>query len=262
MGWSSSRLKPEGGRSKQADISAKTSRLVGLAYDDGFRGGIALLATLILQTAFVLVPVQDAQVFTPGGLQWLLPSLCISLNVFSLTFVVWTHVLFTRTDATEAHRIAVAQYRRGPSRLSRTLGFGDESNWATMAAVTALFVSIAAAISSAREGFTWLPVLVVITAATSWATMVYAFALRYFRLNAGGETITFDIAEHTSGAPQFIDFVSMSVMVSSVGALSAGTPRTRASLAAVRTHTFIAFGFNALVVAMTVSLVTSLIASI
>lgn len=110
--------------------------------------------------------------------------------------------------------------------------------------------------------FLWLPALVVITAATSWATIVYAFALRYFRLNAGGETITFDLAEHATGIPQFIDFVSMSVMVSSVGALSAGTPRTRASLAAVRTHTFIAFGFNALVVAMTVSLVTSLIASV
>ena len=51
-------------------------------------------------------------------------------------------------------------------------------------------------------------------------------------------------------------------MVSSIGAMSAGTPRTRAGLRAVRTHTYIAFIFNALVVAMTVSILGSLIAGL
>lgn len=52
----------------------------------------------------------------------------------------------------------------------------------------------------------------------------------------------------------------MAVMVSSVGAMSAGVPRTRAGLTAVRTHTYISFAFNALIVAMAVSLIAGLIA--
>lgn len=50
-------------------------------------------------------------------------------------------------------------------------------------------------------------------------------------------------------------------MISSVGALSGGTPKTRAGLNAARTHTFLGFAFNALVVAMVVSLVTGLVAN-
>ena len=64
-----------------------------------------------------------------------------------------------------------------------------------------------------------------VTVAASWATVVYAFGLRYFRMH------------------------------------SAGTPRTRLGLTAVRTHTFISFTFNALVVAMAVSLITGFIAA-
>lgn len=76
-------------------------------------------------------------------------------------------------------------------------------------------------------------------------------------MHVAGETITFDIDED----PTFVDFLSMAVMVSSVGAMSAGTPRTRLGLSAVRTHTFISFAFNAIVVAMAVSLITGFIAS-
>lgn len=100
-----------------------------------------------------------------------------------------------------------------------------------------------------------LPVLT--TTAGAWTTVTYAFALRYFRLHAAGERIEFDIDED----PRFLDFVSMAVMVSSVGAMSAGTPRTRAGLSTVRSHTALAFVFNAFVVAMVVSLVAGLIAT-
>lgn len=237
----------------------KSRRLIPLPYDDGFRGAIASLVTVLMFVGLVALNFSGVTQLRIGTLPSLLPSLCISLNAFSVLFVVWTHQLFTGTDPELAQRIAVRQYRRGPSRLSRAFGFGDESSWAATAAITALIVSIAAAVTSAQHGGVWLPVLALATAATSWATMVYAFALRYFRLNAGGEAITFDLDPQLEGKPRFIDFVSMSVMISSVGALSAGQPRTRASLAAVRTHTFISFGFNALVVAMTVSLVTTLI---
>lgn len=239
---------------------------VPLRFDDGFRGWIALAATSVLQAA-VLVWIEVAGGGLGENLLILISSVCFTLSVFSIVFVVWTHRIFTGSSGPLAIRVAAEQFRRGPSRASRLLGFGSESTWAMTAAVTALIVAIAAVVIGAAHHTYWLPLLVLLTAGSSWATMVYAFALRYFRLHAGGERFEFLIDE-IQGAdgvpardPGFIDFVSMSVMVSSVGALSAGEPRTRAGLAAVRTHTFIAFAFNALVVAMTVSLVTSLIAA-
>ena len=49
------------------------------------------------------------------------------------------------------------------------------------------------------------------------------------------------------------------LMVSAVAATSAGTPRTRSGLTTMRTQTYISFSFNAIVVGMAVSLITSLI---
>jgi len=181
-------------------------------------------------------------------------ALCTMFSGFSLIYLIWTHRIYTRLDRQRAERIAALQYRRGPSRLARLLGFARTEDWAIFAASTALIIAVAATIVGPGNA-AWLPVLVLLTAGTAWATMVYAFALRYFRLNAGGERITFDLDEPA----EFVDFVSMSVMVSSVGAMSAGKPRTRAGLGTVRTHTFIAFAFNALVVATIVSLVSGIL---
>lgn len=114
----------------------------------------------------------------------------MSLNACSILFMVWTHRVCTRADPDTAQRIAMRQYRRGPSHLSQAFGFRDESNWATMAAVTALIVAVAAAVTSAQHESVWLPVLVLITAATSWATMAYAFAPRYFRRRRCDDGVT------------------------------------------------------------------------
>lgn len=97
--------------------------------------------------------------------------------------------------------------------------------------------------------------IVILTAAGSWVLMAYSFALRYFRLHAAGESITFGIAE----PPEFEDFVTMALLISATGSHSGGTPTTRAGLRAVRAHSIIAFVFNALVIAMIVSLMTGFI---
>lgn len=230
----------------------RTPNDIPLRYDDGFRGGIAMLLSIPLLTiAFV----ELARGRETADLQIVLAAFCASFTVFFLVFLVWTHRLFSRTDPDTALKIAAAQYRGGASWFSRLLGLKSAEEWGMSAAFLALFVSVLASIMGAREQGLWLPIIVLITVATSWATVVYAFGLRYFRLHAAGETITFDIDE----PPTFTDFLSMAVMVSSVGAMSAGTPRTRAGLTTVRTHTFISFGFNALAVAMAVSFITGFI---
>ncbi len=240
-------------------MSARRRRTLELRYDDGFRAGITTLITLPAAVVALCIFAAGADA-SHQILPLAFVTLCGVSSGFSVLYLVWTHRVFSRLDDAECARIAAIQFRRGPSRTARVLGFARTVDWAVFAASISLFAAIAATIIGSEfetRDSLWLPALVLLTAGSAWATMVYAFALRYMRLHAGGETIAFDIEER----PKFIDFVSMAVMVSSVGALSAGTPRTRAGLGTVRTHTFIAFGFNTLVIAMIVSLVNGFLLS-
>lgn len=218
-------------------------------YDDDFRGLVAGAVAVPVPVVAVLWGAEGAR-----GAGILLLG-CGAFLISSVIYLVWTHLLFARTPPERLRRIAGAQHRRGSAALLRLAGFGSAENVAVSAAGVALVVAIAAAVVGSGSGSPLLPVLVLLTAACAWITVVYAFALRYLRLDAAGERIDFDIAEQ----PCFGDFVSMAVMISAVGALSAGTPRSRTGLRAVRTHTAIAFGFNALVVAMTVSILTGVV---
>lgn len=94
--------------------------------------------------------------------------------------------------------------------------------------------------------------------ATPWATVVYAFGPQYFRLHSAGEDFEFDFDD----SPRFTDFLSPALVISSAGSYTAAAPTIRAAMRAVRSHTVIAFVFNALVIAMTVSLITDLVMSL
>ncbi|MBW1638002.1 DUF1345 domain-containing protein [Microbacterium resistens] len=225
-----------------------------IAYSDDVRGGIAALVAAPIVVVPFVVSVVGQDRLASGSV---LLAVCAMFLVSTGIYLVWTHVLFVRTAADRALRIASAQHHRPPGLLTRLLGFGAAENWAVSAAAAAIVVAIAASTTPDAGHGLLMPAIVLLTAAGAWATMVYAFALRYFRLHAGGERIAFDLDDD----PRFIDFVSMSVMISAVGAISGGTPRTRAGLSAVRVHTVIAFAFNAVVVAMTVSILASLVAA-
>ncbi|ALJ20277.1 DUF1345 domain-containing protein [Microbacterium sp. No. 7] len=230
---------------------------IPLRYDDNFRGHMASLVALVAPLVIVVVSALEGTTLRgdDADLTTLFAAAAVALSTFFAVYIVWTHRLFARADPAEAARIAARQHDREPGPLASFFGFGGTLDWALGAASLALLVSIVGSLVVPRSGELWMPALIVMTTAGAWTTMTYAFALRYFRLHAAGERIEFDIDEE----PRFIDFVSMAVMVSSVGALSAGTPRTRASLSAVRSHTALAFAFNAFVVAMVVSLVTGVI---
>lgn len=232
----------------------RVHRAFALRYDDGFRGLVSLLGSAPpIVTAILFMQFNDQRFFTNAVL--IFAALCASFTLFFVIYMIWTHRVFARGDRAELMQIARLQHSQGASGISRAIGMKTAEDWAMSAALTALMVSGAAAILGAREGGFWLPLLVLFTVAMAWATVAYAFALRYFRLHAAGETIDFDIAEE----PIFVDFLSMAIMVSAVAATSAGTPRTRPGLTTMRTQTYISFAFNAIVVAMAVSLITSLI---
>lgn len=223
-----------------------------LRFDDGFRGTIAIVVALPLMVIAIVNGVLRGDSVALGSVIGLAG---LSLTVFALVYVIWTHRLFRTTPHGEVARIAAEQYRRGPSRLERWMGFAGTESWAMWAAIASILVAMATAIAWYSDRTLWLPLVTMATAMSSWVLMAYAFALRCLRLHAAGEEISFDIRE----APEFSDFLSMSYMIATIAALSAGTPRTRAGLRSVRGQTIIAFAFNSLVIAMIVSLVLGLL---
>lgn len=229
-------------------------RIHPIVFEDGFRSSIATGAALLVVLPWLipLFSVAERGRFEPADA---LAVLCAAWVAFSVVYLTWTHLLFSRADAARLRRIAVVQHHRRPSALQLALGWRTSGTGTSSAALFAVAAAVGTALVGVDDG--WGPLLVLATVACSWAAMVYAFALRYLRLDAAGDTIRFDLSEEAV----FADFLTMSAMVSAVGALVPGTPQTRPGLAAVRTHTLFAFVFNAFIVAMTVSLVVGLIAS-
>ena len=223
-----------------------------LRFDDGFRGGIAMGFPVVAVVVFLLLSTAGVIDVTDLGR---VMAACAALTVAFTAYIVWTHLVFSAVSDAEATRIAAAQYRRGPSRTPRFFGFRSTESWAISAAVAALMGAVAAAVFGAEAGGAILTLLVLLTAVSAWATVVYAFALRYLRLHAAGEEFVFEV----DGTPGFSDFLSLALMISAAGSLAPASPRTRAGLRAVRTHTVIGFAFNALVIAVTVSLISGLI---
>ncbi len=172
--------------------------------------------------------------------------------VFTALYLIWTHVVFARLTSRRLHRIAAVQGRTRTTLSDALSGIGGASSWSVNAAVTAVVVSILLVLLADRLPHLVAPALAVALAASAWLTMAYAFALRYLRLHATGERLDFVV----DGPLRFTDYLSHSLLISTLGG-SAATPRTRGALQAQRTHTVMAFGFNAVVVALTVSLVVS-----
>lgn len=83
----------------------------------------------------------------------------------------------------------------------------------------------------------------------SWVLRAYSYALTYMRAHASGGVIEFPFDE----APVFGGYLSHSIFVSTFLGPQARV-RSRDVLTGMRTHALLAFMFNAVVVAMTVSL--------
>lgn len=231
--------------------ASRVPRDIPLRFDDGVRGGITLgAATLILialltLNRFAILPMSTVNIVAAS---------CAALATAFIAYVFWTHRVFSRETTAEVREVAKKQHQRGASIFSRLLGMKSAESWAISASGAALAVALAVTVYGSTDTRVILTPLALITAAASWATVVYSFALRYFRLDSAGESFDFDIHED----PKFTDFVSMALTISAAGAQSAATPRSRAGLTVVRTHIVLAYVFNAIILALLVSLVAGL----
>ncbi|MGP5930571.1 DUF1345 domain-containing protein [Corynebacterium glyciniphilum] len=189
-----------------------------------------------LATAAVAVIIAFLTTDAPPA-EWTIPLSVTIFLVYWLSFAVY-YLWWTR--------------RTWVGRLS---GLTGPTDWTTAAAMMAVVVTVAIALSpGAREN----PVIILLglsTVASSWALMVYSFALDYMQvtvLQSPQETphITFGFAEE----PRFSDYLTFSVMVSTMAFAAPAEVTSRQMWRKLRNHVLLAFIFNTVIVAMMVSL--------
>lgn len=175
----------------------------------------------------------------------------VAWPVFVTVYLTWTHRAYARRGS----RALTSTAQREAQALRRpwVLGNGGASNWALIGALVAVAVTVVVAQNAAFRGEWVFVLLVLLTVASSWALMVYSFALEYLRLapDRGGERgIVFEI----KGPPRFSDYLTLAVLLSTMAATVSASIRSRRAWTLVRINVLFAFTFNTVIVAMMVSL--------
>lgn len=241
-------------RRASADGDGKVPR----RFSDTLRANVAAVVGAAAATALTISGLFDGSLSAAvgdGGLQKyfqliFIPYYMIFWVAFVLVYVTFTHLVFIRPRREELVRIAAAQSRRRPTLWSRLLGYGGAGSWTVAGALVAALLTLGVAQTAAFRADPLFILLGMATVAASWFVMVYSYALHYLRLHTGGERIDFDLLE----PPVFGDYLTMAFMMSTMASTLGARIRTRAGWRAAREHTVLAFAFNAVIVAMTVSL--------
>jgi len=172
---------------------------------------------------------------------------------FGAVYLVWTHLAYSRQDV-ETLRLRARRELDVQRRWWWPLvGFGGASSWTLSAALAAVFVTVVIAQTPAYRGSLLYVALGLLCVACSWALMVYAFALQYLRLQAGADGVE-HIEMEMAGPARFGDYLTLSILLSTMAATVSATIRTRQAWMLVRTNVLFAFTFNSVIVAMVVSL--------
>ncbi|MCR2812126.1 DUF1345 domain-containing protein [Microbacterium sp. zg.Y1090] len=172
---------------------------------------------------------------------------------FGAVYLVWTHLAYSR------HDVATLRWRTQRELQAQRrwwwplVGFGGASSWTLSAALAAVFITVVIAQTPEYRGSLLYVALGLLCVACSWALMVYAFALQYLRLQVG--TIDADHIRLEVGSPAtFGDYLTLSILLSTMAATVSASVRTRQAWMLVRTNVLFAFTFNSVIVAMVVSL--------
>ncbi len=181
--------------------------------------------------------------------------------IFSVTYVAWTHVSYSRRSREELRTASVRESSAKRRWYLIAVGFGGPADWTISAALFAVGVTVAIAVTPGLKTSAMVVVFGLLTVACSWAMMVYAFALDYLHLDLAHERtnpvgaavrphIDFDFDEE----PQFSDYLTFAVMVATMAVAVPGRISSRAAWRTMRTNVILAFVFNTVIVAMTVSI--------
>lgn len=221
----------------------------------GFAAFAAAALFTVLWQMFGDAPGGEGSLWTDGRfdaevLFWTaIPTYLVFWNAFALVYGWITHRVYGRMDVRTLQRVSADQHRRTSSWALRLLGVASAESWTVAGAMlSALFTISIAQTPSFRES----PLTIALglgALASSWALMVYSYAQRYARLAAVGHRFDFPIDEE----PRFGDYLTMSILTTTL--IGSGVrPHDSAAWSTMRTHVLLAFAFNTVIVAMTVSL--------
>lgn len=167
-----------------------------------------------------------------------------------------THRTFSRMDSSELRARARAAAQQEERWWHAFVGSTDSAGWTVYGAgIATVLVVILARNDYVSEDPAYV-FLGMAVAAGSWVLMAYSYALTYMRADADRAALEFPFEE----APVFGDYLSYSVFVSTFLGPQAAV-RSREIFSTMRTHALLAFVFNAVVVAMTVSLLFGTLSS-
>lgn len=179
--------------------------------------------------------------------------------LFALTYLLWTHAGLRDLDETELivhSRWSVANRRRW---WSKWFGMGGAVSWATMAAYLAFIFNIFLVTSGSGGDIVISAGLGIANVIASWAVLVYSFALEFMRLDlsGGGSPGERQLEFEMEGPREFGDYLTFSVLSSTMTAALPGRAVSRRAWRLVRTNVIVAFAFNSVVVATLVSMILS-----
>ena len=236
-----------------------------ITISDDTRANVAMLPALVIGLVLVLglgfSPLGSEASQLGGVVEKLIALFLVAWPVFSFVYLLWTHAGLQELSQTEL--IVHAKWAIARNRIwwRRYLGNGGAVSWAILAAYVAIVLNIYLVTMGSDENLGITVVLGLANVVASWAVMVYSFALEYMRLDlsgggsAGERQLEFDMDEPRS----FSDYLTFSVLSSTMTAALPGRAVTRAGWRLVRSNVIVAFAFNSVVVATLVSMFLSYI---
>ncbi|MDO5493267.1 MAG: DUF1345 domain-containing protein [Nesterenkonia sp.] len=175
--------------------------------------------------------------------------LMVAWIAFAGLYLLLTHTAFHRLSAGELHAVGARQHRRKLSLGDQLKGVLTAEQLTVAAAGAAAMFAILIAQSGQFRNSAPLIVLGLLTVACAWGLMVTSFALQYMRMHAAGEPMDFPLHEE----PVFSDYMTLSVLTSTLLGHDVQFRSSR-GWKVQRRHTMLSFGFNTVILAMTISL--------
>ena len=173
--------------------------------------------------------------------------------VYGAIYVGWSLRAYGRLGGAELNASARRETREQRRWYQRLAGYSGTTDSTITAAIMAVVVTL---LIAQREQFREDPVYVVLallTVASSWVLLVFAFAQAYLRLaasSAPGEHLSMPFTD----SPRFGDYVVLAVLMSTMAATVSARFSSRSAWRLAGANVVIAFVFNSVIIAMMVSL--------
>ncbi|WP_426186946.1 DUF1345 domain-containing protein [Microbacterium sp. TWP3-1-2b2] len=175
-----------------------------------------------------------------------------SWPLFAAVYLIWTHAAYTRRGPRALGTTSRRERALKRRWWSLLFGYGGASSWTlTGASITILISLLIAQNPDYRQSLVHVA-LGLLCVASSWALMVYAFALEFLRVNTADDRAHIHL--ETGDDMLFGDYLTLTVLLSTMAATVSASIRSREAWLLVRTNVLFAFVFNSVIVAMVVSL--------